>query len=62
MKNGNKRIPAIGRSEYRIIFYHQVTGKIMKYKFKAYRAAIDFFNKLDLEKTKPIMYEIKRIL
>ncbi|MFA7029643.1 MAG: hypothetical protein WC179_05175 [Candidatus Cloacimonadaceae bacterium] len=61
MKNGNKCIPQIGKPEYRIIFYHKVTGNIMKYKFTVYDTAISFFDKLDYNKSKPVMYEIKRI-
>lgn len=62
MKNGNKYIPKVNKPEYRVIFYHKITGNIMKYKFKSYITTMDFFNKLDKEKSKPIVYEVKRIL
>lgn len=60
MPNGNKRIPDIGMIEYRIIFYHSKTKDIMKYKFTSKKSAINFFDKLNYNIAKPIMYEIVR--
>ena len=54
-------VPRIGKPEYRIIFYHHITGDILKYKFMKHQAAIDFFDRLDPVKSKPTMYKIERV-
>ncbi len=57
-----KPIPKINKPEYRVIFYHKVTGCIMKYKFSNHSSAVELYNSLDKKISKPTMYKIKRIL
>lgn len=54
-------VPKLNKPEYRVIFYHQVTGDILKYKFQSYRSAYDFYERLDPVKSKPTMYKMERI-
>jgi len=57
----SRPIPRIGKPEYRVIFYHQVTGDILKYKFQSQEAADDFYDKLDPRTARPTMYRVERI-
>ena len=56
-----KSIPPLNKPVFTIYFYHKVTGDIMKYKFMSYRSAIDFFDKLDHNTSRPTMYVSERI-
>lgn len=60
MTNGNRPIPKLNKPEYRVIFYHSVTGDILKYKFGSIRSAEDFMDRLSPE-SKATLYMIKRI-
>lgn len=57
-----KLVPPLNKPEYRVIFYHKVTGDILKYKFTSHKSATDFYNKLDMVKSKPTMYKVERIM
>ena len=57
----HRPVPRIGKPEYRVIFYHHITGSILKYKFQSQGAADDFYDKLDMKVSKPTMYKIERI-
>lgn len=54
-------IPKLNKPEYRVIFYHKITGDIMKYKFMSYRSALAFYDRLDPITAKPTMYVCERI-
>lgn len=55
-------VPKLNKPEYRVIFYHKVTGDILKYKFTSHRSMIDFYERLDAVKSKPTVYKIERIM
>lgn len=57
----SRPVPKIGVPEYRIIFYHQITGDILKYKFMSESSAMDFYDRLDKRISKPTVYRCERI-
>lgn len=57
----NRPIPKIGIPEYRVIFYHKITGDIMKYKFMSEKSAMDLYDRLDAYISKPTVYKCERI-
>ena len=58
MTNG---IPRLNKPQYRVIFYHSISGDILKYKFTNIHAAEDFMDRLDPVRCKPTLYEMTRI-
>ena len=54
-------IPKLNKPEYSVLFYHKITGDILKYKFMSEKSAMDFYDKLDKNMANPTGYRCERI-
>lgn len=60
IKRKRKKIPSIGKPEFRVLFYHD-EGPILKYLFMNEDTAHAFYESLDYDRNKPTIYRVERI-